>query len=100
MPETGPAATDEELRAGPGYHALARHIEMLDARIVRIHQNYARRLQRLQDQLAVRTRERDAVDALVRDLAMDWADRCDHPDDCSCSMGRAIRYSREREGGR
>lgn len=34
---------------------------------------------------------------LIRILAMDWSDRCDHPDDCTCSMAQAIRYTRQLE---
>lgn len=51
--------TEQELTGSPGYCALVRHVEKLDARIVRIHQSYARRLQRLHDQLAAAEADRD-----------------------------------------
>lgn len=32
---------------------------------------------------------------LLRIVTQDWADRCDHPADCNCSMAQAIRYVRK-----
>lgn len=32
---------------------------------------------------------------LLRDVAVDYGDACDHPDDCACSMARLVRYARE-----
>ena len=31
--------------------------------------------------------------SLIDSIAMDWNDRCDHPEDCSCSMAQAVRIA-------
>jgi hypothetical protein len=36
-------------------------------------------------------RHLDEMRNLARDVAMDYGDECDHPDDCACSMGRLVR---------